>query len=228
MRLLAIETTGLAGSVAAVDDGNPLAEFDLPQDQGSSRSLAPALQRLLAKVGWQPKDLQAVGVVVGPGSFTGLRVGVTAAKTFAYAVGADVVALDTLEVIAAAAPTETPRLSVAVDAQRGQVVAADFARAPDGWLHPAGPARLLDVEAWWAGLPPGSVVAGPVLRQLAGRLPSHLVLLDPEYWLPRAAAAGRLATRLYAAGQRDDLWNLVPRYSRRSAAEEKWDAKRRE
>jgi tRNA threonylcarbamoyladenosine biosynthesis protein TsaB len=227
MRLLAIETTGLAGSVAAIDDRNLLAELDLPQDQGSSRSLAPALQRLLAAVGWKPRDVEVVGVVVGPGSFTGLRVGVTAAKTFAYAVGAQVVAIDTLEVIAAAAPTGIIRLSVAVDAQRGQVVATDFARATDGWLHPAAPARLLDVEAWWAGLPPGSLVAGPVLRQLAERLPSHLVLLDPEYWFPRAAAAGRLATRLYAAGQRDDLWNLVPRYSRRSTAEEKWDAKSR-
>jgi tRNA threonylcarbamoyladenosine biosynthesis protein TsaB len=227
MRLLAIETTGRAGSVAALHDGNLLAELDLPPDQGSSQSLAPTLHRLLAAVGWHPMEVQGVAVVAGPGSFTGLRVGVTAAKTFAYAVGAEVIALDTLEVIAVAAPSAIGRLSVAVDAQRGQVVARDFVRASDGWMHPTGPAGLLDVAAWWAGLSPGSLVAGPVLRQLNERLPGHLVALDPQYWLPRAAAAGRLAARLFAAGQRDDLWSLVPRYSRPSAAEEKRAAKTR-
>jgi tRNA threonylcarbamoyladenosine biosynthesis protein TsaB len=227
MRLLAIETTGLAGSVAALDDRNVLAELDLPPDRGSSQSLAPGIGRLLATVGWRPKDVQGVAVVAGPGSFTGLRVGVTAAKTFAYAVGAEVLGLDTLEVIAAAAPAEIARVSVAVDAQRGQVVAGDFARASDGWMHAIGPARLLDVEAWWAGLPHGSLVAGPVLRSLVAGLPAGLVALDPKYWFPRAAAAGRLAARLFAAGRRDDLWSLVPRYWRPSAAEEKRQAGQR-
>jgi hypothetical protein len=66
-----------------------------------------------------------------------------------------------------------------------------------------------------------------VLRQLADRLPAHLVALEPQYWPARAAAAGHLAQRLYAAGQRDDLWSLAPRYARPSAAEEKWVAKNR-
>jgi tRNA threonylcarbamoyladenosine biosynthesis protein TsaB len=221
MRWLAIETTALAGGVAVLDDGNLLAELDLPTDRGSSQSLAPAIGHRLETVGWRPKDVQGVAVVAGPGSFTGLRVGVTAAKTFAYAVGAEVLGLDTLEVVATAAPPEVTRLSVAVDAQRGQVVAGDFGRASDGWMHPAAPARLLDVEAWWAGVPPGSFVAGPVLRRLIERLPAQLTALDPKCWSPRAAAAGRLAARLFAAGQRDDLWSLVPRYWRPSAAEEK-------
>jgi tRNA threonylcarbamoyladenosine biosynthesis protein TsaB len=221
MRFLAIETIGLAGSVAALDDSNPLADIDLPQDQGCSRTLAPAMQRLLAVVGWRPKDIQVVAVVIGPGSFTGLRVGVTAAKTLAYAVGAEVLGLDTLEVIAAAAPPEVARLSVAVDAQRGEVVVGDFLRASDGSLRPSGPEQLLDIEKWWAGLPPGTLVTGPVLRQVVGRLPGHLVAMDPQYWFPKAVAAGRLAARLYAEGRRDDVWTLVPRYSRPSAAEER-------
>jgi tRNA threonylcarbamoyladenosine biosynthesis protein TsaB len=221
MHFLAIETTGLAGSVAALDDDNPLADIDLPQDQRSSRSLAPAIQRLLATVDWRPKDVQVVAVVIGPGSFTGLRVGVTAAKTFAYATGAEVLGLDTLEVIAAAAPPEVARLSVAVDAQRGEVVAGDFVRASDGCLRPSKSEQLLDVEKWWAGLPPGTLVTGPVLRQIISRLPAHLVAMQSQYWFPKAVAAGRLAARHYAAGRRDDLWTLVPRYSRPSAAEEK-------
>ncbi len=214
-------TTGLSGSVAATDGYNLLADIDLPQDQGSSRGFAPAIVQLLKAVDWRPKDVQVVAVVTGPGSFTGLRVGVTAAKTFAYAVGADVLGLDTLEVLAAAAPPEVARLSAAVDAQRGEVVAGDFVRTADGPMAPAGPARLLAVESWWASLPPGTLVTGPVLRQLIDRLPAHLAAMAPEYWLPKAAAAGQLASWLYAAGRRDDLWTLVPRYSRPSAAEER-------
>jgi tRNA threonylcarbamoyladenosine biosynthesis protein TsaB len=221
MHILAIETTGLAGSVAALDDANLLTAIDLPQDQGSSRALAPAIQRLLAEVGWRPKDVQLVGVVVGPGSFTGLRVGVTAAKAFAYAVGAEVLGLDTLEVLAAAAPPEVSRLSAAIDAQRGEVAAADFARTSDGPMALATPARLLPIESWWSSLPPGALVTGPVLRQLIDRLPSHLTAMSPDFWLPKASAAGRLAARLYAAGHRDDLWSLAPHYSRPSAAEER-------
>jgi hypothetical protein len=79
------------------------------------------------------------------------------------------------------------------------------------------------VDAWLAGLPKGTVVAGPVLEKLKERLPDTLEVVSPEFWHPTAASVARLAARDYAAGRRDDLWQLVPRYSRRSAAEEKRD-----
>ncbi len=227
MRLLAIETTESAGSLAALSDGNLLAELNLPPDHGSAQSLAPGLKRLLEQVDWRPTDVQVVAVVIGPGSFTGLRIGVVTAKTFAYAVRADLLGLDTLEVIAAGAPASVTALSVAVDAQRGQVAARSFVRGSEGWMHPSGPPELLDIDAWWAAQRPGSLVASPVLRRFGDRLPAHLVALESKYWLPRAATAGQLAARLHAAGYRDDLWALTPRYSRPSAAEEKRALRRR-
>jgi hypothetical protein len=69
------------------------------------------------------------------------------------------------------------------------------------------------------------VVTGPVLAKIASRLPAHVTILDQKYWIPRASMVALLAHRQYAAGRRDDLWTLVPQYSRRSAAEEKWLAK---
>ena len=71
----------------------------------------------------------------------------------------------------------------------------------------------------------GTIVAGPGLVRLLDRLPPGVVAVDEEYWRPRAAVVGQLANRHYAEGQRDDLWKLVPHYYRRSAAEEKWDAR---
>ena len=223
MRILALQTTERIGGVAAMDGGKLLCELDLDSNQRSAQSLTPGIRQVLDAVGWRPADIQLVATCIGPGSFTGLRVGVTAAKTLAYSVRAEVVGVDTLEVIAAGAPSSVEALSVAVDAQRGQVVAGSFRRTADAWLTPESPTRLVDVEDWLAGLAEGTILSGPVLRKLIGRLPQRLVPLDPQYWPPTAASVARLAQRCYAAGRPGDLWTLAPRYSRPSAAEEKWE-----
>ncbi len=223
MKILALETTEKIGSVAAMQDGRLLAEADLESTQRSAQSLSPAMMALLKQVGWQPADVQLVAVSHGPGSFTGLRVGVTAAKIFAYAVGAEVLGIDTLEVIAAGSPEDVASVSVVMDAQRGEVVAQRFDRRPDGEWAADGPRHLIDADVWIRDLPNGIAVSGPVLARLAHRLPSHVCVLDPKYWTPRAAVVARIAARDYAIGRRDDLWKLAPIYSRRSAAEEKHD-----
>ena len=212
-------------SVAAASDGQFLAELRLNPQQRSAAALAPGLQELLKNVGWRPRDVQLVAVTIGPGSFTGLRVGVTTAKTFAYAVGAEILGVDTLQTIAAGVPAGVPALAVAMDAQRGDVVAQPFCRDATAWFQPAGPQELLAIDAWLGGLTPGTAAAGPVLEKLAGRLPQGVLAVDAEYWHPRAACVARLAHFLYASGRRDDLWTLAPRYSRRSAAEEKAEKK---
>jgi tRNA threonylcarbamoyladenosine biosynthesis protein TsaB len=221
MRILALETTEKIGSVAVADDCKILVELDLDHTQRSAQSLAPAMQAALKQAGWRPGDVQLTAVSIGPGSFTGLRVGVTAAKVFAYAVGGEVLGVDTLEAIAAAAPDDVTEVSAAVDAQRGQVAARRFARRSDGWFEPLGPERLIDVDAWIEELPQGMAATGPALVKLADRLPSGMRVLDAKHWTPRASAVARLAARDYALGRRDDLWQLIPHYSRRSAAEEK-------
>ena len=130
-RILALETSELTGSVAAAADGKVLAELQLDPQQRSAQSLAPAIRSLLEQVGWQPSRNSTAGGDGGPGSFTGLRVGVATAKVFAYAAGAEVLGIGTLEAIAAAAPEGVAAVSVAVDAQRGDVVAQPFRRASD-------------------------------------------------------------------------------------------------
>jgi len=225
MRCLAIETSGSVGSVAAVASGNLLAERNLPRQQGSAQSLAPAIKDLLGEVGWRPGQIEVVAVTVGPGSFTGLRVGVTTAKVLAYSVRAEVLGVDTLEAIAAGCPPGIEHLAVAMDAQRGQVVAGTFCRGRDGWFSASGPWQLADLEPWLAALPAGTCVTGPVLQSLAQELPQGIGILEPQYWFPKASSVGRLAARRHANGERDDLWALAPRYYRRSAAEERWEQK---
>jgi tRNA threonylcarbamoyladenosine biosynthesis protein TsaB len=250
VKILALETTDLTGSVAASDSHNLLLEIELEPGNRSAQSLAPAIKSLLQQVGWQAADVQLVAVTIGPGSFTGLRVGVTTAKTFAYAVGAEILGIDTLEAIAAnagergegrgesaqqrtrasssrAASPESSgkehlfRVEVVIDAQRGELVVGSFALADDGWFRPTGLQRLLSIDRWLSELQPRMAVNGPILKKLQSRIPSGITVLEERMWHPRAAQVARLAARDHAAGRRDDLWTLLPRYSRRSAAEEK-------
>jgi tRNA threonylcarbamoyladenosine biosynthesis protein TsaB len=225
VNILALETTDSVGTVAAMTDGKLLLELGLNPRQRTAQSLPPGMANLLERVGWKPADVHLVALTIGPGSFTGLRIGVTMAKTFAYSVGAEVLGINTLATIAEAAPANVHAVTAVVDAQRGDVVVRSFSRGPEGWLLPAGDQQLVSIDRWLQELPAGMAVTGPMLDKLAPRLPAHVTMLDQQYWTPRAAMVARLAHRQYAAGRRDDLWTLVPQYSRQSAADEKWQTK---
>ena len=226
LRILALETSGLTGGVAAAIDDKVLAEIDLEPRQRSGQSLAPAIKAILGEIGWRPCDVGLVALTAGPGSFTGLRVGAATAKVFAYATKAEVLGVSTLEVIAAAVPPEIERLSVAIDAQRGDVVAQDFERVASGGRKSLGPDRLLPMADWLTGLPSAFAVSGPVLKKWIEPFPPGIEVVPAELWQPTAANVARLAYRDYCAGRRDDPWRLLPVYSRLSAAEEKLAVRR--
>ncbi len=179
------------------------------------------MRSVLAEIGWEPRDVDLVAVSVGPGSFTGIRVGVTTAKTFAYAVEAEVLGVDTLEVIAFGCPDEVDAVSVAVDAQRHEVTSRLFRRNESGRFRPFGDASPRSIDAWLSDIPEDVRLAGPILRKLPEDRWTSLPTVDPAFWTPRAAAVGMLAGRKYAEGGRDSVWDLLPVYSRPSAAEER-------
>ncbi len=225
MKILALETTERIGSIALAEDGDVVSETQLPSDLRSAQSLAPAIQQSLEQAGWTPQDVQLVAVTAGPGSFTGLRIGIATAKAFAYAVGAEVLGVDTHEALALACPDDVSHLATVIDAQRNQVVARDFQRDGAGQLAPQAESALMDIDKWLETIAPGARVTGPILRRIGDRLPAGREPLPPELWQPTAANVALLAHRQYAAGRRDDLWQLAPVYSRLSAAEEKRRAK---
>src|SRR5262245_35428723 len=116
-RILLIETSGRAGLVALAEGDRLLAEHRLDEARRHARDLAPATAGLLGAAGWHPRDLHAVIASRGPGSYTGLRVGLMSAKTLAYATGCVLLALDTFAVIAEQAPADVAHLDVLSDAQ---------------------------------------------------------------------------------------------------------------
>lgn len=98
MRILAIETSAAAGSLAVVDETGALLEVQLPATERNAKTLAPALERLLDETGRE--QLDGVAVSIGPGSFTGLRVGIATAKTLGWALNLPIAGVPTLEAIA--------------------------------------------------------------------------------------------------------------------------------
>ncbi len=223
MRILAIETVGVTGSVAALDDERTLGAASLDPKMRSAQSLAPAIETLLRQCHWRPKDVQLVAVAVGPGSFTGLRIGVATAKTLAYAIGCPVVGVDTLAAIAWRAPVGIARVHVALDAGRGELFVGVFSRDRSGAMNCEETTRLAHADRWLKELREGDVVTGPAVDALASFLPAGVVTIDAELRAPTAEAVGRLGLVMHRAGRFDDPMRLVPRYHRRTAAEEQWD-----
>jgi tRNA threonylcarbamoyladenosine biosynthesis protein TsaB len=225
MNIIAIETSSRHATLAALvgDTGQArlLRHSDLGGDRRTAQALAPALRDLLGDVGWPPQSVGLIAVAVGPGSFTGLRIGVTTAKTLAYAVGGEVVSVNTLVALAAQAPPPAGPLWAILDAQRQELFAARFENgsAEAGATHCD--TSIVSQEVWLGGLQPGECVTGAPLGRLAQRLPASVCAVAKEYWQPMAAAVGEVAWRAYQAGHRQDLWKLAPQYYRPSYAEEK-------
>lgn len=228
MRVVALETTGEVGSVAALVTGRLVASERLDRGRRLAQSLTPGLHKLLEKAGWRAQDVELVAVSLGPGSFTGLRVGITAAKIFAYAVEAALMGVSTFEAIAYLAPAGVDSLWVAMEAQRGQLFVAQLTRGQEGLLRLPIPLsenrsniRLVDPPVWLAELKPDAWVTGPALKRLGASLPDKVRGLPESSWSASAVAVGELAERFFQAGHRDNPWQLAPVYVRPSAAEEK-------
>lgn len=225
MRILALETSSLTGSVAVLEDDHVLGQTRLDPQQRTAQAFAPAIVRQLAEVTWRPQDLQLIAVTVGPGSFTGLRIGVTAARTLAYAVGAQVIGLNTLQVLAAQAPADIADVWAVLSAQRQQLYAGRYRRHESGW-ETVRDTEIVDIEPWLRALATGPALTGGGLAKLRDRLPAGVLLVDEANWDPQAVTVGRLGYLAYQSGKRDDLWTITPQYYRKSAAEEVWEAKR--
>ena len=230
MIFLAIDTSTPRAALA-LDPGRagpgprvaPL-EADSSPARRHGRGLIPAIAALLAAEGLKVADLDAVAVGLGPGSYTGLRIGLTAAKTLAYAANKPLIALDSLEAIARNAPDDVAKVAVAVDAQRGDAYVAEFARnSPGAPLHRLGPTRIEPVETWANALEAGVLVLGPALDRLLATWPETVRLGTLDQGHPDAAGLIPLAREALEAGRTLDPFFVEPIYLRRSAAEDQWE-----
>jgi tRNA threonylcarbamoyladenosine biosynthesis protein TsaB len=206
---LILETSGRTRVGLAVG-GAIVAAEDLGGGRQHNRQLIPAIERTLRTHGLAPRQLAGVAVGVGPGSYTGLRVGLTAAKTLAYVVGCSLAAVPSFAAVAADVPGEA---FVIGDALQGTIYVQRFANGVA--VSDLGIDRFDD---WVNAFPSGVTVAGPGLTVYGDRLPAGVT--RSAVTEPSVEAVFRVAKTLTPL-LRDELMRLEPLYLRGSSAEEK-------
>lgn len=220
-RAIVIETSSRAGQVALADEGQIVRAVELPPGRNQAALVVAEIDRLCRKTDWAPAKVPAVYVSVGPGAFTGTRIAVTYAKTFAFATGAKVVAVPTPAVIVANLPTEATDAAVVVDARRGMTWAEQF-RHDDGRWRSLKTFGLMAPADLVAALPRPVWLIGEGVAYHHEALGSAGVhLLAPTDARPRVEVVAELGFAMAQRGETVDAASLVPRYVRRPEAEEK-------
>src|SRR5262249_5567808 len=213
-RFLILETSGRIGYVGLAEGGELGDVRRLDESRRHARDLAPAGAKLLAARGWRPRDLDTVIASRGPGSYTGLRVGLMSAKALAYATGCALLAVETFAAIAEQAPPEAALLDVLADAQQQNLYVQRWQRAEGGDWQPASSLAIQSVADWVGALAPNVWVSGPGLTVCATQIPAANPLVKPEARDPLPQSLLKAGLRRWHAGERDELWALEPLYLR--------------
>jgi len=197
----------------------------LPADRRHARDLMPAVKAACEAVGWPLRTVELLVVSAGPGSYTGLRVGIAAVKALALTNSARLIALDSLEVVAGQAePSE--RIVALADAQQQRIYSAWFRRTDGQTPERLSPTQLQSTDDWLRSLAAGDVVTGPAVERWIDRIPPTCSVVDASDRLPKVESLLALATRDLHANRFADLYSLEPIYLRPSAAEERSQGRR--
>ncbi|HEX3150330.1 MAG TPA: tRNA (adenosine(37)-N6)-threonylcarbamoyltransferase complex dimerization subunit type 1 TsaB [Gemmataceae bacterium] len=215
-RVLILETAGPVGQAALAADGRVIAEARLGAERRRASDLAVVVERMLGQAGWKPVTLTAVIVALGPGSYTGLRVGLASAKALAYAVGSKFFGVESFAAIALRTSGE---ISVIGDALKGELFRRDYRRIGHG-LDPMGALEVVSGANWSRGLRPRQRVTGPATALWEGKLPPGVEFVAPDERTPRPVDLLTIAQTCPWAVT-TDMWTAEPYYLRGSSAEEK-------
>ncbi|HOA74495.1 MAG TPA: tRNA (adenosine(37)-N6)-threonylcarbamoyltransferase complex dimerization subunit type 1 TsaB [Phycisphaerae bacterium] len=239
-RILALETSGQTGSVAIGTADGVIAAEQLPVDVRHASELMPAVQRLIAQPGWAPDSITDVFISIGPGSFTGLRIAVSVARTLAWSIGARIVAVPTMDALARNALLADPppaHVAMIVDAKRAQVYTACYR------IEPSAPVDASSSSASWRCVEvigaclaepreflsrcphPVSVLGEGIPRHRAAIEAAGAQILPESLWAGRAQAVLAAGLEKARAGAFTPARELVPMYIRRPEMEERWEAR---
>ena len=224
MRLLAFETSAKAVGVALLEDGKLLGEYMQNSGQTHSRTLMKMAEDLLTNCDLHPKDVEAVACAAGPGSFTGVRIGVAAAKGFAWAGELPCIGVSTLEAMVRSIAVTDGVYCAAMDARRSQVYTALF-RMKEGRLDRITEDSAISVEELGSLLEKEEstkilVGDGALLcyNSLRDKL-QNLILMPEHLRMQRTSGVALTAWEQIAAGERPSGSDLLPNYLRLSQAE---------
>jgi len=215
MIVLGIDTSGYANAVGVADGEKVLADAIFEAHNNSLQKIVANIEQVLRSVGLALNDVKSIGVGLGPGSWTGIRVGVTVGKILAYSTGKPVAGIPTLDMLThTARENGTPVCSVINAGARGAVYAA-FYNINNGIASRYGEYYVGDVPGLAKLIGKNTIIASPEAGKFTGILRENIsndINLTEFEVLPRGAAAAVLAHRKMAGGVRDDTLSLTPLY----------------
>ncbi|TVP87362.1 MAG: tRNA (adenosine(37)-N6)-threonylcarbamoyltransferase complex dimerization subunit type 1 TsaB [Alkalicoccus sp.] len=230
MKLLAVDTSTYVMGAALTENSRPAAEYITHVKKNHSIRLMPAVRSIMQETGWKPGDLDAIAAAEGPGSYTGVRIGVTTAKSMAWALGIPVIGVSSLEVLAFNGRYTGGVISPFFDARRGQVFTGLY-RWEDGRLVQLKEDRIIPHGEWLdeirslgepvTALSPDLEKHEDLLQEKLGQLFKPAV---PQDHLPRPSSLACLAAD--REGTAAHLFS--PNYLRLAEAEAKWQEKQKE
>ncbi len=212
--LLAVDTSTAHIGIALYDGSQVLAESVWIGRQHHTTQLAPVLAGLLSRTGVSMDMVSALGVALGPGSFTSLRVGLALVKGIALARKLPVIGISTMDVIAVAQPLSKIPLDVVLQAGRGKLALGLYKSSKTGW-QAQGPARVVTVDALADEIESPTIIAGELSaeeRQRLARKKVNIKLASPAQCVRRPAVLAELAWARWQAGEVDDAASLAPVY----------------
>lgn len=223
MYVLGIDTSTMTGGVALLSGEELIGESVLNIRSTHSERLLPALEKLLSDGGLRPEELALICAVTGPGSFTGLRIGVATAKGLSYALKLPAVAVTTLEAYGWQFGFWPNLVISLVDARRGRVYWQAFLQG-EPVIDPS-QAMLADVYAWCAVQGKPCLFVGDGALNYADQIGENVpgaVFVPAALALLRPSAVAHLGYIRFQAGQAVDAFSLNPVYMRKTEAELKW------
>lgn len=225
MLILAIDTSTDEASVALAEDEAILGELSWRAAGNHSRHLTPAIEHLFSLAGLRPASLSTVVSAIGPGSFSGIRVGLSHAMGMAMGLSIPLVGVSTLDIVGLQASAGNSSVWAVLDAGRGQVFAAHYVGEDDRWRRDS-EYLLVTPPELEALVGNGDLLAGSAAERMAA-VRGNGAMTGP--WAPRRAGfLAELGRRYLAASGGDQLHTVQPIYLRRSAAEEKRASSRQE
>jgi tRNA threonylcarbamoyladenosine biosynthesis protein TsaB len=221
--ILGIETATFCGGVALLSDDRLIGSLTLNSRETHSGRLLAAIERLQAEAAIGLDRLDAIAVSIGPGSFTGVRIGLSSAKGLAAAHGLPLVGVSTLEALAVRVGRDARLVCPVIDARRKEVFAAAWRWAegdevPDPVIAPG----VMPIERFLEGLGGACLFAGDGALHYRDRIEAALgdraAFAPPHRMLPSAEEVAWLGLRRFARGESDDPATLEPVYIRPSDA----------
>jgi tRNA threonylcarbamoyladenosine biosynthesis protein TsaB len=229
MKVLGIDTSTTSGSIALIHDERVISEFLLNLSVTHSERLLDAIDLVLRKARYALGDLDGFAISLGPGSFTGVRIGVSTVKGLAYAVQKPVVGVSTLDVLASQVSPTPYLICPVIDARKGEVYSAFYRYDEFNRPKRVSEYQAIKPEVLFGMLKERTIFLGDGVKtfgdDLRNSLKSFALFSPAALHIPHGSAVARLGVELLMRGEVLDLATFTPLYVRRSEAEIKWEGK---